>query len=129
MGLLEMRNRWIEMAEAWVAAVKMVVMIAGMYPRSAYHGFSLSLQAEWKYLCHCVPGVGKHLAPVEEAIRDHFIHALLEVLLDAITDKLRTLLSHNVRGGGEPPQPGNWRRQTILGLQGGFRGLGCLVAR
>ena len=98
--LLEMRNRWINpLVEAWVAAVKMIVMIAGKYPQSTYRGFPLSIQAKWQYIWRCVPVVGKHLAPVEEAIRDHFIHALLEVLLDAVTDKLRTLLSHNVRGG------------------------------
>ena len=96
-----MQNRWIEpIVKAWVKAVKMIAMIAGKYPQSAYHGFALSLQAKWQYLCCCVPGVGKHLAPGEEAIREHLIPALLEVLPEAANDNLRALLSLGVKVGG-----------------------------
>ena len=83
-----------------MAAVKTISMIAGKYPHSAYHGFALSLQAEWQYLCRCVPGVGTHLAPVEQVIRSHLIPALLEVPQSAVTDSLRALLSHGVKAWG-----------------------------
>ena len=51
-GSLEMRNHWIgPKVDSWVAAVKMIAMIAGKYPKSAYHDFALSFQAEWQYFC------------------------------------------------------------------------------
>ena len=75
-GSLVMRNRWIEpMVAQWVDAVDVLAKIARKYSQSAYHGFALSLQAEWQYLRGCVPSVGKHLAPVEKAIREHLIPA------------------------------------------------------
>ena len=75
-------------------------MIAGKYQQLAYHGFTLSLQAEWQYICRCVPGVGINLAPVEQAIRPHPIPVLLEVPQSAATDSLCALLSHGPKAGG-----------------------------
>ena len=63
-------------------------------------GIATSLQAEWQYLCRCVPGVGRHLAPVEDAIKTLLIPALLELPLDHVQAELRTLLSHGVKAGG-----------------------------
>ena len=57
------------------------------------------LQAEWQYFCRCVPGVGRHLAPVEDAIKTLLIPALLELPVDHVQAELRTLLSHGVKAG------------------------------
>ena len=79
-GYLEMRNCWIgPKVDSWATVVETIYMIACKYPQSAYHGVALSLQAMWQYLYRCIPGVEKHLAPVEQAIRTHLIHALLKV--------------------------------------------------
>ena len=104
-----MRNRSIElMVEDWVAAIEVLSKIAHKYPQSAYHGFTTSLQAEWQYLCRCVPGVGQHLTSVEAAIKTLLIPALLELPVDHVKAELRTMLSH---GSGlsshiGPPLPG-----------------------
>ena len=58
------------------------------------------MQAEWQYLCRCVPGVGRHLAPVEAAIKTLLIPALLELPADHAQAELSTLLSHGVKAGG-----------------------------
>ena len=100
-GSLAMRNRWIEpMVEEWVAGIEVLSKIARKFPQSAYHGFATLLQAEWQYLCRCVPGVGRHLSPVEEAIKTLLIPALLELPVDHVQAELRTLLSHGVKAGG-----------------------------
>ncbi|WP_460986704.1 hypothetical protein, partial [Staphylococcus aureus] len=51
--------------------------VAQRYPQAAYAGMVNCLQAEWQYLCRVEPGVGTHLAPVEDALRNKFIPALL----------------------------------------------------
>ena len=74
--------------------------IANKYPRSAYHGFATSLQAEWKYLCRCTPNIGPHLALLEDAIQAQMILALLQLPPGEVTDDLQTLLSHGMEQGG-----------------------------
>ena len=88
------------MVEEWVPGIKVLSRIARKYPQSAYHGFATSLQAEWQYLCRCVPGVGRHLAPVEAAIKTLLIPALLEMPVDHVKAELCTLLSRGVKAGG-----------------------------
>ena len=78
----------------------MLSKIARKFPQSAYHGFATSLQVEWQYLCRCVPGIGRHLAPVEEAIKTLLIPALLELPVDRVQAELRTLLLHGIKAGG-----------------------------
>ena len=58
-----------------------------------------SLQAEWQYLCRLCPQAGPHLAPVEQAIWESLILALLD--LDSPTDdNFYQLLEHGVKQGG-----------------------------
>jgi hypothetical protein len=65
-------------------------------------GFTSSLQSEWQYLSRAVPGVEVHLGPVEEAIRDVFIPALLECSAEDVrgNSDFRQLLSHGCKQGG-----------------------------
>ncbi len=79
---------------------KKLAKVAVRYPQSAYAGFTQSLQAEWQYLCRTVPEVGGFLQPVEDAIRDHLIPALLDVKPGEVQDDFRVLLSHGVKQGG-----------------------------
>ena len=58
------------------------------------------MQAEWQYLCRCLPGIGRHLAPVKAAIKILLIPALLWLPADNVKAELRTLLSHGVKAGG-----------------------------
>ena len=100
-GLLAMCNRWIEpQVEQWVANIGVLAKIASKYPQSAYHSFVTSLQAELQYLCRTTTGVGEHMGPVEDGVRDVMIPAMLQLKPSEVTDDLRTLLSHGVKQGG-----------------------------
>ena len=61
----------------WVDNVKVLSRAAKRYPQSAYCVFTKSLQAEWIYIQRILPGIGHLFAPLEEAIADVFIPALL----------------------------------------------------
>jgi len=100
-GSNAMRDRWVEpMVEQWVAGVKALAKVAAKYPQSAYVGFTQSLQSEWQYLCRCVPGVGVHLEPVEAAIQQVFIPALLAVKPESVDADFRQLLANGVKQCG-----------------------------
>ena len=51
--------------------------IAIHYPQTAYAGLSKSLQAEWQHMHRVIEDVGEHFAPIEEALANVFIPALL----------------------------------------------------
>ena len=100
-GSTAMQDRWIEpKVQGWVEGVKSLARVATRYPQSAFAGFTQSLQSEWQYLSRCVPGVGVHLQPVEDAIRKHLIPALFQTTPDRVSDEMRLLLSHGVKQGG-----------------------------
>ena len=50
-------------------------------------------QAEWQYLSCVVPGVGRYLHPIGDALKHHFLLSLLDVTVDA---ELHELLSQQV---------------------------------
>ena len=100
-GSRSMQDRWVEpMVDKWVVGIKALAKVAGKYPQSAFFGFSQSLQAEWQYLCRIVPGVGKHLQPVEDAIKTFMIPALFDLPASEMKDDFRLLLEHGVKQGG-----------------------------
>ena len=100
-GSTSMKDRWLDPKVAgWVEGVRLLAKVAERYPQSAYAGFTQSLQAEWQYICRCVPGAEKHLEPVETAIRELFIPALLGISASAVVSDLRTLLGSGVKQGG-----------------------------
>ena len=93
--------RWLlPMVERWVRGVGDLAMVAERYPQAAYAGFAHSFQAEYQYVCRCVPGAEEHLAPLEDAIRNVFIPALLAIPAEEVTDDFRRLLAQSVKGGG-----------------------------
>eukprot|EP00804_Cyclotella_cryptica_P008690 CCRYP_018533-RD/>CCRYP_018533-RD protein AED:0.12 eAED:0.12 QI:0/-1/0/1/-1/1/1/0/466 len=99
-GSEKMNRRWLEpMVQKWVEGVDKLAKVARRYPQAAYAGLVNCLQAEWQYLCRVEPGVGQHLAPVEAALREKFIPALLGTD-DPINDEFRLLLAQGVKQGG-----------------------------
>jgi hypothetical protein len=58
-----------------------------------------SLQAEWQYICRVIPGAEHYLGPIETAICEKFIPALLQVS-DPVEDTFCQLLLQGVKMGG-----------------------------
>ncbi|KAL7524493.1 hypothetical protein ACHAWF_000975 [Thalassiosira exigua] len=85
--------------EEWTAGVEALAKISARYPQSAYKGFTDSLQAEWQYLCCCVPGVEAYLQLIEDAIREKLFPALLDGNLDALVHELEMLATQSLNGG------------------------------
>ncbi len=96
-----MKDRWLdEKIVDWVEGVKRLAMVAERYPQSAYAGFTQSLQAEWQYICRCIPGAEEYLGPVETAIRELLIPSLLGIPATEVVGGLRALLANGVKQGG-----------------------------
>ncbi len=83
----------------WVAGVEILARIASRFPQTAYAGLALSLQAEWQYICRVVPGAEHYLGPIETAICEKFIPALLQVS-NPVDNTSGQLLSQGVKMGG-----------------------------
>jgi hypothetical protein len=99
-GLEAMLELWLDpMVEKWVAGIETLARIAVRFPQTAYAGLVSSLQAEWQYICYVVPGAGRYLEPVESALYEKFIPALLQVS-EPVDDVCPQLLSHGVKMGG-----------------------------
>jgi len=99
-GSEAMLERWLEpKVKKWAAGVEILASIASRFPQTAYAGLASSLQAEWQYICRVVPGAEHYLGPIETAIREKFIPALLQVS-DPVDDTLRQLMSQGVKTGG-----------------------------
>ncbi len=95
-----MLERWLDSkVKKWVAGVEILACIASRFPHTAYVGLTSSLQAEWQYICRIVPGAEHYLGPIETAICEKFIPALLQVS-DPVDDSFRQLLSQGVKFGG-----------------------------
>ena len=99
-GSTSKRDRWLApLVEKWVLGVKRLSAVALRFPHSAYAGLVSCLSAEWHYASRAVPDIGPLLAPIEEALRTHFLPAILG-RTDPIDDDLRRLLSLGVKQGG-----------------------------
>ncbi len=83
----------------WAAGIEILARIVSRFPQTAYAGLVKSLQSEWQYLCRVVPRAERFLGPIESAICEKFIPALLQVS-EPVDDALRQLLSHGVKSGG-----------------------------
>jgi hypothetical protein len=93
-------NEWLSpQVQKWATAVKSLAKVARRYPQTAYAGLAQSLQSEWTYLqrvSECAPAA---FAPVEKALVEDFLPALLGESVDAVRE-LRPLLALPVRSGG-----------------------------
>ncbi len=73
---------------------------AERYPQTAYAGFTFCMQNEWQYVQRVVANTAPFFSPLEEAIRMHFLPALLGVPSVEIDGDYRQLLTHSVKLGG-----------------------------
>jgi hypothetical protein len=94
-----MFKHWLDpKVKKWVAGVEILARIASRFPQTAYAGLASSHQAEWQYICRIVPGAEHHLGPIETAICEKFIPALLQVS-NPVDDTFPQLLSQGVKMG------------------------------
>jgi len=92
---------WIEpKVEDWKFGIERLAAAAVRYPQTAYTGLNRSLQCEWQYISRVVEGAEQYLEPLEEAIREEFLPALLGVDKTEIDDDMRNLIAHSVKNGG-----------------------------
>ncbi|KAL7543292.1 hypothetical protein ACHAXR_013157 [Thalassiosira sp. AJA248-18] len=89
-----------EMVEKWVTAVQTLAQIARRFPQTVYCGFTFCLQNEWQYVQRVVADTAPFFAPLERAIRNDFIPALLDIPRCGVTAEFRALLTHGVKKGG-----------------------------
>ena len=93
------RELWLEpKIQLWVEGIKSMGKVARRFPQTAYAGMTRSLQCEWQYLQRVLPNVSDVFKPVEQALRSHFVPALLG--LATVPDGLRERLKQPVRNGG-----------------------------
>jgi hypothetical protein len=79
LGTAEALGQWLDpKIQKWVKGVQSLAQVARRYPQTAYAGLAMSLQQEWQYLQRVVPGCGAAFQPIEDALRDDFIPALLQ---------------------------------------------------
>jgi hypothetical protein len=91
---------WIDpQVEQWVAGVHLLSKVARRYPQTAYAGLSKSLQAEWQYVQRVTPNIDQAFAPLETAIAEIFLPALLDSSVQEAA-QLRSLIALPVRFGG-----------------------------
>jgi len=100
-GSARTKELWLEaMVVKWVAAVQTLSVVAERYPQTAYAGFTFCLQNEWQYVQRVVADTAPFFAPLEEAIRTHFLPSLLGIPSSEIDGDYRQLLTHSVKMGG-----------------------------
>ena len=74
------KSDWLgSMVTTWVAAVKMLALLAGNFPQAAYARFTVCLQSEWQYMQCMTSAMAPHFAPLEVAIRTKFFPSLLGI--------------------------------------------------
>ena len=92
--------RWIDpKVEQWVEGVHTLSKVARRYPQTAYAGLSKSLQAEWQYVQRVTPNLDQTFAPLEKAIAEVFLPALLDSTIEEAAH-LCSLIALPVRFGG-----------------------------
>ena len=97
-GSQEFKKKYMEeLVKTWVIDIEELAQIAMTEPHAAYTNFTFSTKLKWNYAMRTLKGIEKYLQPLENAIRNKFIPALLGC---NVNDDLRTLLSLPPRLGG-----------------------------
>jgi hypothetical protein len=103
-GSADARKAWLDPQVAdWAAGVRTLAGIATRFPQTAFAGLTKSLASEWQYLQRVSGGGdGEAFAPIETALREAFIPALLgETPTAAETETaLRTLIGLSTKSAG-----------------------------
>ena len=99
-GTKEARDDWLKpQLDAWVYGIEQLAKVAQRFPQTAYAGLAKSLQMEWQYLQRVLPNAGPSFAPVEVALADTFLPALLQEIAPA-SPAQRALQALPVRRAG-----------------------------
>ena len=94
------RRDWLEpQILKLVRGIKTLAKVARRYPQTAYTGLAKSLQSEWMYLQRVTPGVEDAFAPIEKALAEDFLPALLNASKEEVA-RLRPLLALSARRAG-----------------------------
>jgi hypothetical protein len=97
-GSSAFKDQWIKKRiDEWVACVERLAKIATSQPHAAFSAFIQRMQSRWLFVIRTVPDLKKALQPLEDAIRQKFIPALLG---RPINDLERELFSMPARYGG-----------------------------
>jgi hypothetical protein len=93
-------TNWIDpQINQWISGIEALSKVARRYPQTAYAGFTKSLQAEWQYVQRVTPNLTQAFAPLEMAISQVFLPALLNSSIEEAAT-LRPLIALPVRHGG-----------------------------
>ena len=95
------KTAWLEEScEKWAAAVSTLAKVAVKWPQTAYAGLNFVLQNQWQYAQRVVMDTGAFFDPVERALREEFIPALLGMPKEDITGRFREILNQSIKKGG-----------------------------
>ena len=83
--------------DSWIHVVKMLSTIAATEPHAVFAAYTHCLQSQWTFLCRSMPGTPALFEPLEDAIRQVLIPALLR---RDVSDLERDLISLPARMGG-----------------------------
>ena len=97
-GTTDFKHNYIKQKiEKWITAVKKLSEIATTQPHAAYATFTHCLQSQWTFLSRTMTDCSDLFEPLEQAIREHLIHALFK---RSVNDTERDMLSLPARMGG-----------------------------
>ncbi len=63
--------------EKWVSEVQQLAKVARTQPHAAYCAYTHGLAGRWTYLARTIPGIASLFAPLEAAVHQEFLPALL----------------------------------------------------
>ena len=69
-----------------------LVGVSRKHPQSAYARLQKSLQQEWAFVQQVAPGIGDAFVPAEKALRETFVPALFEGLVEGAQERVVTRL-------------------------------------
>ena len=118
-GDADAERGWLrEKIRGWIESVKLLAGVAHKHPQSAYAGLKKSLQKEWDFVQRVTLGVRDAFGPVEEALREIFVPALYEGLMEGVPEREINRLTVKQAGLAlpDPTQtaPENWSASCVI---------------
>ena len=124
-GDAESQSEWLEpKIQQWVKGVEALARVARRFPQTAYAGLVQSLQGEWQYLQRVVPGTSEAFAPLEAAISEVFLPALLEEPSENLVPMRKLLALSSRQAGLGVPNP---QETAIASYQASVKSTGDLA--
>ena len=92
--------------------------VARKHPQSSYVGLQKSLQQEWSFMRRITPGIRDAFVPVEKALQETFISALVQGLGEVTLGRGVTCLPVKQAGLALPDtkktSPENWMASCVI---------------